>query len=89
LSELFHLHGAGLRCVVLSACYTDDQAAAIAAHVPCVVGTRCPDIDDTGVLFAKAFYRGITREQSIRTAFDVARDSLDDDVAQLFARAGA
>src|SRR4051794_6246601 len=36
LSDLFRILSAGLQCVVLNACHTDEQAAAIARHVPCV-----------------------------------------------------
>jgi CHAT domain len=92
LSELFRILSAGLQCVVLNACYTEDQARAIAAHVPCVVGMRRQVRDDTAVLFATGFYRGVANEQSIRASFDLALNSLDlhdvpdADVPQLIAR---
>jgi hypothetical protein len=94
LSELFRILHAELRCVVLNACHTDEQAAAIAAHVPCVVGMRRQVLDDTAVLFAAGFYRGIANGQSIRASFDLARNGLDlhgvpdSDVPRLIARAG-
>jgi len=55
LSDMFRILRAGLRCVVLNACHTDEQAAAIAAHVPCVVRMRRGVLDSTAVLFSTGF----------------------------------
>ena len=94
LSDLFRILRAGLRCVVLNACYTDEQATAIAAHVPCVVGMRCQVLDDTAVLFSAGFYRGIANGRSIRASFDLACNGLDmhgvpdRDVPRLIASSG-
>jgi hypothetical protein len=73
LSGLFGILSKGLRCVVLNACHTDEQAAAIAAHVPCVVGMRRQVLDDTAILFATGFYRGLADGKSIRTSFELGR----------------
>jgi hypothetical protein len=77
LSQLFRILGDGLRCVVLNACHTDEQATAIAAYVPCVVGMRRRVLDDTAILFATGFYRGIAGGRTIRTSFELARNGLD------------
>ncbi|MFC3990751.1 CHAT domain-containing protein [Actinoplanes siamensis] len=95
LRDLFAILGEGLRCVVLNACHTDEQAEAIAAHVPCVVGMRRQVFDDTAILFATGFYRGLADGRSFRTSFELARNGLDlhdapdPDVPRLIARAGA
>jgi hypothetical protein len=95
LSGLFDILRDDLRCVVLNACHTDDQAAAIAEHVPCVVGMRRQVLDDTAILFATGFYRAIAHGRTIRAAFKLARNGLDlhdvpdRDVPQLIAQPGA
>jgi hypothetical protein len=95
LSNLFGLLNAGLRCVVLNACHTDDQAQAIAQHVPCVVGMRRQVLDKTAILFATGLYRALADGRTIRTAFELARNALDlhdvpdSDVPQLTAHPGA
>lgn len=77
LSDLFDILSDGLRCVVLNACHTDEQARVIAAHVPYVVGMRRQVLDDTAILFATGFYRGLANGRTIRTSFELARNGLD------------
>jgi hypothetical protein len=95
LSGLFQILNDGLRCVVLNACHTDAQAAAIAAHVPCVVGMRQQVLDETAILFAAGFYRGVADGRSIRTSFQLACNGLDlhgvpdRDVPRLISQPGA
>lgn len=95
LSELFRILRGGLRCVVLNACFTDQQARAIAAHVPCVVGMHSRVLDDAAIRFATGFYRGIAHAQSIGVSFQLGRNRLGlhgdaDAVAlRLFAAPGA
>lgn len=95
LTGLFGILKAGLRCVVLNACHTDEQAAAIAVHVPFVVGMRRQVLDDTAIQFAAGFYRGLAAGRTIRTSFALARNALDlhgrpdRDVPQLIAQPDA
>jgi hypothetical protein len=95
LTELFRILRDGLRCVVLNACFTDEQAWAIAAHVPCVVGMRSRVLDDAAIRFSAGFYQGIAHAQSIRGSFDLACNRLslhghtDADVPRLIAAPGA
>jgi hypothetical protein len=92
LSDLFRILSAGLRCVVLNACHTEKQAAAIARHVPCVIGMRRQVLDNTSILFATAFYRGIADGQPLDTSFELGRNALlqhgvpDRDTPRLIAR---
>jgi hypothetical protein len=76
LTELFGILRKRLRCVVLNACYTEDQARAIAAQVPCVVGMRGGIQDDAAIGFATAFYRAIAYGETIETAFRLGRNQL-------------
>jgi tetratricopeptide (TPR) repeat protein len=83
-----------LRCVVLNACFSAAQAAAIAEHVDCVVGTTRAIEDDSAVAFATAFYRAISHGKSIGTAFDLGRNEIGlrglpgQDVLRLYLRSG-
>jgi hypothetical protein len=76
LTELFGILGRRLRCVVLNACYTEDQAEAIAVHVPCVIGIRGSIQDDAAIDFSAAFYRAIAHGETITTAFRLGRNRL-------------
>ena len=76
LSDLFRVLRAGLRCVVLNACWTEGQARVIARYVPCVVGMRGGIDDDAAIDFATAFYRGLAYGQTIGTAFELGRNQL-------------
>ncbi len=94
LSNLFGLlHG--LRCVVLNACFTDEQAEAVAGHVPYVIGMHGRVPDDTAIRFAVGFYQGIAHGLPARDAFAAGRNRLDlhghadTDVPRLLARADA
>jgi len=95
LSDLFRILRGGLRCVVLNACFTDDQARAIAAHVPWVVGMRNRVMDDAAIRFAAGFYEGIAHARSIGVSFELGRNRLglhghaDVDLPRLVAALGA
>jgi hypothetical protein len=68
--------GSGLTCVVFNACYSASQAAAVAQHVPCVVGTTKAIGDDAAIRFAGGFYRALGYGESIQTAFDLGRNEI-------------
>ena len=65
-----------LKCVVFNACYSAQQAAAVAKYVPCVVGTSKAIGDDAAIRFAGAFYRAMGYGESVRTAFDLGRNEI-------------
>lgn len=68
--------GPTLTCVVFNACYSASQAAAVAQHVPCVVGTTKAIGDDAAIRFAGGFYRALGYGESIQTAFDLGRNEI-------------
>jgi hypothetical protein len=76
LSELFRALREDLLCVVLNACFTDEQAHAIAEHIPCVIGMRGGILDDAAIDFATAFYQAIAYGRTIGTAFDLGCNRL-------------
>lgn len=65
-----------LKCVVFNACYSAQQASAVAKYVPCVVGTSKAIGDDAAIRFAGAFYRAMGYGESVRTAFDLGRNEI-------------
>jgi hypothetical protein len=77
LTDLFRIVGRSIRCVVLNACLTRDQATAIAQHIPCVVGMSREVPDDVAIEFATAFYYAVADGQSVGTAFELGCNRID------------
>jgi hypothetical protein len=76
LTNLFGILNRALMCVFLNACFTDDQASAIARHVPCVVGMHSRVLDDTAIRFASGFYEGLAYGRTFRESFALGRAKL-------------
>jgi hypothetical protein len=91
LSTLFSVLRDNVRCVVLNACYSEEQAKAIAEHIDCVIGMSQAIGDQSAIAFATAFYQALGYGRDVKTAFDLGcvqidLDSLDDqDVPKLLA----
>lgn len=77
LSELFSLFSDSIRCVVLNACYSYEQAQAIAQHVDCVVGMSAAIDDKSAESFALAFYQALAYGKSVKSAFELGRLQID------------
>ena len=69
LHDTFGTAGASVKLVVLSACYSDEQAEALRAHVDCVVGLSGTILDDAARSFAIGFYGGLGEGESVASAF--------------------
>jgi len=65
-----------IRLVVLSACFSSDQAESIAEVVGCAIGTPGGIADEDAIRFNAAFYGFIARGESVATAFKKARAEL-------------
>ncbi|MEL6775958.1 MAG: AAA-like domain-containing protein [Cyanobacteria bacterium J06597_16] len=76
LASLFELHADDVDCVLLSACYSESQAAAIAKYVPYVIGMNDAVGDKAALEFAIGFYDALGSGCSIERAFKLARVSL-------------
>jgi len=72
LANLLKQFNERLRCVVLNACYSAEQAAAIAEHVDCVVGMSTAVADRAAIRFAAAFYLAVASGCNVRASFDQA-----------------
>lgn len=71
LTSLFKLFKE-TRCVVLNACYSEEQAHAIAEHIDYVVGMRREIGDRTALAFSVAFYDALGAGKELDFAFDLA-----------------
>lgn len=66
-----------IRCVVLNACFSQEQAEAIAKDIDCVVGMSTSIGDRAAIRFAPAFYQALAFGSSVRTAFDLGCAQID------------
>lgn len=71
LGQLFSTLKDNIRCVVLNACYSEEQALAIAEHVDCVIGMSGAITDSSATGFAASFYQALGYGRSIKTAFEL------------------
>jgi|GEM_PF-6715136 len=58
-----------VRCVILNACYGEEQARAIAQHVDCAIGIAGLVHDRTTIAFTAGFYTGLAEGQSLTKAY--------------------
>jgi hypothetical protein len=79
LADVFRIlaRKAGLRCMVLNACFSESQARAIAEHVDCVIGMNRAVPDATAIEFAAQLYSSLAFGSSVQEAFELARTQLD------------
>ena len=77
LSQLFSALRNNIRCVVLNACYSEDQARAIAEHVDCVIGMSKAIGDRAAISFSTAFYQALGYGKDVKTAFDLGCIQID------------
>jgi hypothetical protein len=77
LSQVFSILKDNIRCVVLNACYSEQQAQAIAQHIDCVIGMSKAVGDDAAISFAAAFYQGLGYGRNVKTAFDLGCAQID------------
>jgi CHAT domain len=69
IAETFGAAGASVKLVVLSACYTEEGAETLLAHVDCVVGMDGAILDDAARSFAIGFYGGLGERESVALAY--------------------
>jgi hypothetical protein len=69
LEAVFDAAGSSVKLVVLNACYSEPQAAALLTRVDCVVGIRGSILDDAARSFAIGFYGGLGERESVAAAY--------------------
>ena len=72
LTMMIRSAAASARVVVLNACYSEPQAAAVRSVVDCVVGMAGAIRDDAARSFAVGFYRALGNRRSVGNAVDQA-----------------
>ena len=77
LGDLFGLLKGNIRLVFLNACYSEEQAQAIAEHIDCVVGMSDEIEDEAARTFSTAFYRAIGFGTDLLTAFNLGCNAID------------
>jgi hypothetical protein len=94
IGNLFRILRRNIRCVVLNACFSEEQAHEIAHYVDCVVGMSAEVKDTSAIAFAGAFYQALGFGENIQIAFDLGCNQVDlrmlthTDVPRLIARHG-
>jgi hypothetical protein len=71
LAATLHQVARDVSCVILSACFSVEQAAAMASEVPYVIGIHA-DIGDAVMSFAADFYQSLSAGRSIAEAHEIA-----------------
>jgi tetratricopeptide (TPR) repeat protein len=70
LSNLFRLFSSRVECVLLNACYSEEQAGAIVDHINYVIGMNQEIRDDAAIAFSKGFYRALGYACSIEQSYE-------------------
>jgi hypothetical protein len=76
LANLFALFKGSIQSVVLNACYSANQADAIAQHIPYVIGMNKAIGDKAAIAFAVSFYDAIGAGKDIPFAFELAKNTI-------------
>jgi hypothetical protein len=70
LAATFKLFADQVNCVLLNACYSEEQAKAIAEHIPFVIGMKQAIGDQAAIAFAVGFYKALGAGRSIEQAYE-------------------
>ncbi|MCP4439852.1 MAG: CHAT domain-containing protein [Aureispira sp.] len=73
LSTVFSLFKGVIDCVLLNACYSLDQAQAIAQYVPYVIGTTQEVADSKAITFTRGFYTACFSGMSFEQSFTAGK----------------
>ncbi|MGB7087483.1 MAG: AAA-like domain-containing protein, partial [Phormidesmis sp.] len=77
LARLFKLFREKVECVLLNACYSEVQAAAIHQHIDCVIGMNQAIGDRAAIEFAVGFYDGLGAGRPYSDAFEFGVSAID------------
>jgi hypothetical protein len=70
LAGLFKLFSEKVECVILNACYSENQADAIARHIDFVIGMTKEISDRAAIEFAVGFYEALGAGRSVKIAYE-------------------
>lgn len=77
LANIFKILAGNISCVILNACYSNNQALAINSHVPHVIGMKKAMPDNAAIAFSVGFYKGIGAGKPIEMAFSLGVNSIE------------
>ncbi|UNU23619.1 CHAT domain-containing protein [Microcoleus vaginatus] len=77
LAKLFDLFQEQIECVLLNACYSEEQATAIHQHIDCVVGMNQAIGDATAIKFSIGFYTALAAGMNYEDCFQMGCTSID------------
>lgn len=77
LAKLFHLVSGDVKCVVLNACFSDEQARPVSEEIDFVIGMRDAIDDGAALKFAEGFYQAVWAGQSFERAFKFGCSAID------------
>jgi len=81
LAQVFGALKGGIRCVILNACYTREQAEAIAAEIECVIGMVGVIPDSAAIDFSVSFYQALAYGENLHQAFKLGCAHLEREAA--------
>jgi len=70
LNAMFKIYKTHVKCVVLNACYSEEQAQIIKQHIPYVIGMSDAIEDSTSIAFSKGFYEALGDNKTYPEAFE-------------------
>jgi WD40 repeat protein len=76
LLELCRIFADRVECVLLNACYSEEQADAIVEHINYAIGMNRAVRDDAAIAFSVGFYDALGAGKSIEKAFEIGRASV-------------
>ena len=77
LAKLFDLFQQQVECVLLNACYSEEQATAIHQHIDCVVGMSQAIEDKAAIKFSIGFYTALAAGRNYEDCFHTGCTSID------------
>jgi hypothetical protein len=77
LGRLFGILQDRVKCVVLSACHSKQQAEEIAKYVDYVVGMTDSIDDESAIIFSKAFYEALGYGHGFVKAFNLGNNAIE------------
>jgi cell division protein FtsL len=76
LAELFELCKDYVECILLNACYSEEQAIAIHRHINYVIGMNQAILDSAAIQFATGFYDALAAGRSYEDAYKVGCNAI-------------
>jgi len=76
LADLFNLFSDQVECVLLNACYSGAQAAAIAQHIDYVIGMPMGIGDRASIVFSIGFYDALANGRSFEFAYRLGLNAI-------------